>query len=89
MLLGMIKVAFCLTIAAIVVETDYVSGMVAYVIGAVLVTGAVLLFNAGCRVAHGQGEQKGAQAALRGFRDRLLQSGASHNRPTRANESDH
>lgn len=64
MLLGVIKVAFCITVAAIVVETDYISGALSYIIGAVLVVSALALFNAGCRVAAGAASKKARQDKL-------------------------
>lgn len=74
MLLGLIKIAFCLTIAAIVVETDYASGALAYVIGAVLVVGAVLLFNAGCRVAAAQEKRRMLKSLAGSIAPRLIRS---------------
>jgi len=80
--LGAIKVAFCLIIAAIVVETDYINGIACYVIGAVLVVGAIALFDAGCRVA----AQNAKQQALNnheGTLDIILaESGVRPYRPT-------
>lgn len=46
-----IKIAFCILMAGIVVDIGAIDGATSYVVGSVLVIGALALFNAGCRVA--------------------------------------
>lgn len=58
MLLGGIKIAFLATVAALVVDVGALDGFACYAIGAALVLGAVVLFNAGCRVAARQEKQR-------------------------------
>lgn len=58
MLLGTIKIAFLATVAALVVDVGALDGFACYAIGAALVLGAVVLFNAGCRVAARQEKQR-------------------------------
>lgn len=51
MLLGLIKIAFGCTVAAIIVDVNVLDGIASHIIGTGLVAVAIALFNWGCRVS--------------------------------------
>ena len=89
-----IKVALLVILGAIAADVALFDGIIVWIIGAVLFTLALGIHKLGCRIAAkkaaeqatSQAELLGAQSALIGFRDRLLQADVSRIRSTRANE---
>lgn len=72
MLLGLIRVGFCLLItAAMAIESGYVAASGSVCAG--ILIGSIVLFSAGCRVAAGRAaERAAAQAEKKGARDALI-----------------